>query len=306
MPRVTIILPNYNYARYLKECVRSILRQTYRDFELIYVDDASTDESNRVIDAFRTDPRLRTILHERNSGTVYRRWNEVAAGAAGEWLWFPNADDATHPRFLETLVEEGERDGRIGIAHARNMRMDGQGRLLADRWAGHPTIMAHLDKSYRSAGYQEVLYLAEGCYLTTASSLIVRRAAFEAAGGFDERLWGCADYDLYLRILHYYDIAYSAEPLAYYRMHGENTTTSTRSAVFYLALAYCLAMTLRRMEGDSRYTPAMRDTVLRRCRARIFDAFAEPAATIPPEMDFAVREIHKVVPDKRLAARAVH
>ena len=67
MPRVSVILPNYNYARYLKERVTSILGQTMPDFELIYLDDASTDESNRVMHQFSGDPRLRMRLFETNS-----------------------------------------------------------------------------------------------------------------------------------------------------------------------------------------------------------------------------------------------
>jgi glycosyltransferase involved in cell wall biosynthesis len=300
MPHVSVILPNYNYGRYLKECVRSLLKQTYEDFDVLYVDDGSKDASNTIIESFRDDPRLTIRKHSENSGTVYRRWNEAAREAKGEWLWFPNSDDAAHPRFLEELVALGEKDAGIAIVHSRNLRIDASGRIVGAGWDGRPEIVRHLEQSYTISGHREIPYLSVGCYLTTASSLIIRREAFEAAGGFDERLWGCADYDLYLRLLHRHDIAYTPEPLAYYRLHGENTTTATKNAVFFLAQAYCLAMALKRMDGDGRYTSASRASVLRRCRAATFDVFQEPNVTLPAGMAFAAEAVHTVVPDKRL------
>ncbi|HEV8548680.1 MAG TPA: glycosyltransferase [Polyangiaceae bacterium] len=300
MPHVSVILPNYNYARYLRECVRSVLRQTHRNFEVLYVDDASTDDSHAVIETFRGDPKLTILEHRQNSGTVYRRWNEGAREAKGDWLWFPNADDAMTPRFLEVLTALGERDPRVALVHCRNLRIDGLGRLIGNGWDGQAELVARLEHDYVEQGHAEVVHLSGGCYLTSASSLIIRRDAFLAAGGFDERLWGCADYDLYLRLLHEHDIAYTTEPLAYYRIHGENTTKTTRHGVFFLSQAYCLAMVLARMNGDRRYTEAMRELVLRRCRSGVFDVFQEPSVTIPETMAFAAQAVHSVVHDDRL------
>src|SRR5258706_14986109 len=104
MPRVSVILPNYNYAPYLRERVRSILRQTMTDFELIYVDDASQDSSNRIMEEFASDPRVQMQLFTENSGGVYIRRNAIAADAKGDWLWFAEADDTAEPTFLERLL----------------------------------------------------------------------------------------------------------------------------------------------------------------------------------------------------------
>jgi glycosyltransferase involved in cell wall biosynthesis len=303
MPRVSVILPNYNYARYLKECLRSILRQSFDDFDLLYVDDASTDASNAIVETFRENPKLRVQTHATNSGTVYRRWNEAAREAKGDWLWFPNADDAIRPNFLRELLALADAHPRVAVVHARNMRMDAGGRIVGDGWAGQPELVGRLRRDYVAAGHEEVLYLSGGCYLTSASALILRRDAFQAAGGFDERLWGCADYDLYLRILHQHDIAYRAEPLAYYRIHGENTTTSTRNVVFFLSQAYCLAKVLERTQDDARYSRSMRESILSRCRAGVFDLFQEPGVRIPAELAFAARAVHAQVSDARLLAR---
>src|SRR5262249_45035364 len=84
MCKVSIIVPNYNYGRFLKERIRSVLKQTWTDFELLYVDDGSSDESNYIAQAFQGEPRVRLRLCKKNSGTVYQRWNEAAQEASGE------------------------------------------------------------------------------------------------------------------------------------------------------------------------------------------------------------------------------
>lgn len=299
MPRVTAILPNYNYARYLKERVRSVLDQTVSDLELVYVDDASTDESNRVIQDFVADPRVTLRLFEQNSGTVYQRWNEAAAGATGEWLWFPNADDSAHPRFLERLLALTDQYPNVGIAHCRLATMDGTGRIVAVRQCSSPRIMERLSVDCVVGGAEEVTILTAGLYLRTASAVLLRHADFLAAGGFDARLWGVADYDLYLRLLHRCDIAYAAEPLAYYRVHGSNTTATTGALILDLGFAYAFTAAYQRMANDSRYTPRMRTTLLQRIRARVLDVCQNPAP-IPASWRFAAEVVYQVVPNKRL------
>src|SRR5262249_37278880 len=99
MPKVSVILPSYNYARYLPERIESSLAQTVGDFELIIIDDASTDDSRAVIARY-ADPRIRTILCDVNGGHAYRRWNDAAREARGEFLLFAGADDTCEPTML--------------------------------------------------------------------------------------------------------------------------------------------------------------------------------------------------------------
>jgi glycosyltransferase involved in cell wall biosynthesis len=302
MPRVTVILPNYNYARYLKERVRTILGQTMADFELLYVDDASTDASNRVVAPFAADPRVTLRLHDQNSGTVYQRWNDAAAGATGEWLWFPNADDAAHPRFLERLLRLVEGRPSVGMVHCQLALIDGNGRVVATQLPAGGALAAHLAADRVTPGSEEVVRLAEGRYLRTASAVLFRRNVFAALGGFDARLWGVADYDLYLRLLHRHDVAYVAEPLASYREHGGNTTRVTPALTLDLGFAYAFAGALKRMTGDPRYTPAMRQAMRRHVRARLFDVFVDPAARIPAPWRFVLEDVYEVEADPRLRA----
>jgi glycosyltransferase involved in cell wall biosynthesis len=298
--RVSVILPNYNYARYLKECMRSILAQTMSDLELFYVDDGSTDASNRVADSFRSDGRLRMYLFGENSGTVYGRWNQAAANATGDWLWFPNADDAAHPRFLEEVLRLADAHPACGLVHAGLGRMDSEGRVLSVKQAGDQQTARTLHEDYWCAGFEEIPLLSSGLYLPTTSNLIISRYAFESVGGFDSRLWHAADYDLYMRILHRYDIAYSAHLLVFKREHGANTTTTTKASIQDLIFCYTFSMTYCRMKEDPRYSSEACDIVLRCAKAHMFDLITNPAPVIPANLRFTIDAIYAVLPEPRL------
>jgi glycosyltransferase involved in cell wall biosynthesis len=300
MPRVSVVLPNYNYAQYLKERIRSILNQTVTDFELLYLDDASTDASNEIAKQFTDDQRMRLVLFADNAGKVYQRWNEGAALACGEWLWFAGADDTAHPRFLERMLEAADAHPTAGIIHCRMATIDSAGRLVGVQWAADPELQAHMENDYGAPGYEEAIRLTSGCFLSSASAILLRRADFMAAGGFDVRLWSAADWHLYLTMLQFCDIAYCSEPLVCYRAHQATVTKKTKAAIRGIEDAYCIAAAYGWMQKDSRLPPEPREGVLRRVKSRLFDLFADPSVEIPEELRFAVETIHRVVPDGRL------
>src|SRR5690606_4865216 len=103
-PRVSVIVPNYNYARYLEKRLQSIFDQTFQDFELLYLDDASTDDSEAVFARFAGDPRVRAFRNQTNGGNVFKQWNKGVREAKGEYIWLAEADDLAAPRLLEVLV----------------------------------------------------------------------------------------------------------------------------------------------------------------------------------------------------------
>src|ERR1700738_1634065 len=104
MPRVSVIVPNYNHARFLRRRMESVLRQTYRDFEVILLDDCSTDESRSILSEYAGDPRVRLEFNEKNSGSPFKQWNKGVALASGEYGWIAESDDYADERLLERLV----------------------------------------------------------------------------------------------------------------------------------------------------------------------------------------------------------
>lgn len=103
---LSIIVPNYNYARYLDERLQSILNQTFQDFELILLDDASTDNSVEILDKYKTHPKVsHIIINEKNSGTPFKQWMKGISLAKGKWIWIAEADDSAEPNFIETCMQ---------------------------------------------------------------------------------------------------------------------------------------------------------------------------------------------------------
>jgi len=105
-PLVSIIIPNYNHARFLDERMQSVLGQTYQNFEVIILDDRSTDNSREVIEKYRSNPKVRKILfNDTNSGSPFRQWKKGMELASGEIVWIAESDDHCEDTFLEKLVK---------------------------------------------------------------------------------------------------------------------------------------------------------------------------------------------------------
>lgn len=213
-PRVSIVLPIYNYARYLDERMTSLLEQTCEDFELIAVDDGSTDDSRTVVAKYLGDPRVRTLWFDVNGGLPYLRWNDGAAVARGEYVLFAGADDSCERTMLEVLVGLLDRHPGAGLAHVRSWVVDPAGhrvRLLPTgaRWA----------TDFVATCQDEAPFLMAKNTMPNASAMLLRRSVFEACGRFDTSMRLCADYKLWVRMLLVSDVAYSAQALNYFRKH---------------------------------------------------------------------------------------
>lgn len=222
MPKVTVIIPNFNHARYLPRRIESVLNQTCQDFEVVYLDDASTDDSDAVFARYAEHPKVRGVFNQKNSGSPFAQWNRGVAEAAGEYVWIAEADDAADPRFLETLVAVLEQNPSVGVAYCQSWRLDGEDRvsgtwrdwtddLDADQWTRDFVSVGH-DTCER--------YLLFKNIIPNASAVVFRRSIFEAVGMADPTLRLSGDWLLWMQMLLRCDLAFVAEPLNYFRSHG--------------------------------------------------------------------------------------
>jgi glycosyltransferase involved in cell wall biosynthesis len=109
VPVVSVIVPNYNHAPYLQKRIDSILEQTYGDYELILLDDCSTDRSASILETYRNHPKVTGIFYnERNSGTTFAQWKKGIGLAKGKYIWLAESDDFADKEFLSTLVAQLE------------------------------------------------------------------------------------------------------------------------------------------------------------------------------------------------------
>lgn len=133
-PMVSVIVPNYNYSRYLRERIGSILRQTYTDYELILLDDASTDNSADILMEYKDNPHVSHIIVNReNTGSPFKQWMKGISLSRGKYIWIAEADDSAEPDFLETCVGLAEQHSDTAICYVDSIRIDSEGKAI------HPT-----------------------------------------------------------------------------------------------------------------------------------------------------------------------
>jgi glycosyltransferase involved in cell wall biosynthesis len=184
-PFVAVIIPTYNRAHLLERAVQSVLNQTFREFELVVVDDGSTDDTAHLLLIRNPDPRLRYIRLPANRG-VSRARNTGVTMTTAPWLAFLDSDDEWLPRKLEKQVRWIHKHPYMQIVQTREIWMR-RGRRV------NPPL------THEKSGGDLFFASLERC-MVTPSSVMLRRPLLDEAGGFDESLPACEDYDLWLKI----------------------------------------------------------------------------------------------------------
>ena len=129
-PLVSVVIPNYNYARYLTRRIESVLQQTFTDYELILLDDASTDGSVEVLERYRGHEHVsQLVVNGENSGSPFVQWLRGIRLARGKYVWIAEADDDARPDFLETCVSLAEHYDDVAICFAGSKLFDADGRV---------------------------------------------------------------------------------------------------------------------------------------------------------------------------------
>ena len=208
MPIISVIIPSFNRGYCIKTCIESVLSQTFEDFEVIVVDDASSDDSFAQIQSI-SDPRVRYVAHESNRGGAAAR-NTGIEWAQGEFVTFLDSDDCWMPQKLEKqlqrLLEKGE---EYGLVYTWFIRINPAGEELGRD--SHSIDGPALDK------------LLVKNYIGTFSSVMVRKSALEAVGGLDEKMRSCQDWDLFIRLSRITHVCCVEEYLVHYLQNRKDS-----------------------------------------------------------------------------------
>lgn len=130
-PKVSVIVPNYNHARYLKARIDSILNQTFQDFELILLDDCSTDNSVELLQSYAGHPHVsHIVLNDRNTGSPFLQWQKGIGLAQGEYVWIAESDDTAQPEFLSTTVAVLDQYPQAALCYTGSRLIDEDGHDL--------------------------------------------------------------------------------------------------------------------------------------------------------------------------------
>lgn len=201
---VSIVLPTHNRDAVIDRAIQSVLRQTYQEFELIVVDDASTDETEELVDSYR-DGRVTYVRHDVNRGAPAAR-NTGFQNASGELVAYIDSDDEWLPSKLEKQVAEFERWGPdVGLVYTGFYMVHGHVTEVGKK----PTKSGDI--------FRDMLAFDQ---VGPTSTVMVRSECLRTCGGFDESLPARQDYDLWLRLTKSYDVAYVQEPLV--KIHREH------------------------------------------------------------------------------------
>jgi len=230
VPKVSVVVPNYNHARFLRRRVESILQQTFRDFELILLDDCSTDDSRSILSEYADDPRVRIEFNEKNSGSTFKQWNKGVRLARGEYVWIAESDDYADERLLEKLLARLDSEPSPVFSYCRSWRVSADGEISGFL----DSYLTDLDSQRWTAdfladGLEECQnYLVHRNTVANASAVLFRREVYERVGGAEESLVLCGDWKLWAAMALTGRIAYLGEPLNYNRFHDTSVREQSR------------------------------------------------------------------------------
>ncbi|MDP2852235.1 MAG: glycosyltransferase [Gallionella sp.] len=231
IPLVSVLLPAYNCEAYVLEAVSSMLSQSFSDFELLVIDDGSTDSTRKLLEAVH-DARLRLVSNERNIGLI-GTLNRGLALAVGRYIARMDADDISAPERLEKQVQYLEANPDIHVLGSMVNLIDEQGNVFG-AFAGYPK---NADEIHR--------YLLRECCLIHPS-VMFRKDTVLAADGYSTSARHAEDYDLWLRLSDHHKIANLPDKLVSYRMHRNQVSIRNLTTQHHVAQSCRIAALKRR------------------------------------------------------------
>ena len=232
---VSVVIPNYNYKRFLYQRLYSILSQKEKINEIIILDDCSTDDSrkeiDKIVDELEKYIDIKKVYNEKNSGSAFKQWEKGFSLAKSEYVWIAEADDYCSDKLLKQLVRPVVKNRDIIISYADTAFIDTVGNYLVKSIVPEIDILntGHWNRNYVNNGKDEFNhYTYLNCTIANVSSCIIKNnnysRFFKESGKFKQ----CGDWLLYANIMQLGDVAYSRQTLNYYRIHGSNVSSVTK------------------------------------------------------------------------------
>lgn len=224
MVTVSVIIPNYNHAAYLDKRMKSVFDQKYVDYEVIILDDCSTDDSRSIIEKYRAHPKVsHVVLNQTNSGSTFRQWEKGIGLAQGKFIWIAESDDWCEDTLLTQLVPPLEADGRCVISYCQSYCVDRHGNI---NWvSGHNK----LDDIVNGKQFVNT-YMAKTNAIFNASMAVWRREGFDHIKKDFTDYRFCGDWLFWIRLAHLGKVAINGRILNYFRKHSQDVSGSVYSS----------------------------------------------------------------------------
>lgn len=224
---VSVIIPNYNHVQYLQQRIDSVLNQTFQDFELIILDDCSTDSSREIIELYRGHPKIAQIIYnDVNSGGVFKQWVKGVELATGNYIWIAESDDYAAENFLEETVKVLANDSSFGMVFTNSNVVDTTGKYSTSSAESQVEIYTQLTMSENSINKENLsLFLISDMIISNASSVLFRKSSLLTLDFKElQRFVNTGDRFTYVGIALNSKIKYISKALNFMRLHEDNTT----------------------------------------------------------------------------------
>lgn len=219
-PLVSVIIPNYNHSLYLDERINSVLNQSYDHYEVIILDDNSSDNSVEIINKYKEHPKVtQIIINEVNSGSAFIQWHKGFSIAKGSLIWIAESDDTCESDLLEKLVREFEQHDDLSFSFCRSLKINEKGVIIGNHIKPSPS-------TYMNGITFIKKRLSMINFVANASSVVFKK---EIALSIDKDYMnykGCGDWLFWIELAEKGNVAIVNQQLNYFRQHGDNTTSS--------------------------------------------------------------------------------
>lgn len=223
---ISIIVPNYNHAQFLEERIQSILNQTYQDYELILLDDCSSDDSRFILERYRNHPKVSQVaINEKNSGSPFAQWKKGLELAKGEWIWIAESDDVADAEFLSILMENANKHPMVGLLYSHLRWIDANSNLMFSQEDSNNVVFFTGEEFVR----KKLLYTTT---IFNVSSAIFKKSILTSVDwSLFDTMKMCGDYYLYTLLSEKTDVLEICRVLDSYRQHKNNTSGKQLSSI---------------------------------------------------------------------------
>lgn len=231
--KVSVVIPNYNYEKFLFQRLYSILNQNYKLYEILILDDCSKDNSieliNDIVSKLNKNINIRTIINAKNSGTAFKQWKKGFENVSGDYVWIAEADDYCESNMLKTLIKPVINDDKIIISYADTAFIDTDGKIFMRTIKPEIDIQktGHWDSNFISDGIEEVKkYAFLNCTIANVSSCIIKNDNYSDLIEESCEYRQAGDWVFYTNLMKSGKVSFINKPLNYYRVHGNNVSST--------------------------------------------------------------------------------
>jgi glycosyltransferase involved in cell wall biosynthesis len=233
---ISAIVPNYNHHQYLGKRIESILNQTYQNFEVILLDDFSSDNSINILEQYRNHPKVSHIIYNKeNSGSTFKQWEKGIDLSKGDWIWIAESDDVAHPEFLQKLTNEIKDDYSLIFCRSQIINSIGEPSMYLGSHYFPNKNYFNINKEL-SDDLDPIQFLTEEMFnfnhIVNASSAIFRKKDVPDLDKIASNFKLCGDWMFWIQLIEKSRFKYIDQDLNYFRTHDSSVRSISDKRIF--------------------------------------------------------------------------